>query len=61
MKNGVRDFGANLGGKVVDLNTNFEESLPRQYGQTRNGTVWILTKEADGKVYHKGTYVNMFT
>lgn len=55
------DFGRRLGGQVVPLNTNFFENTVRQeVGQTRKGTVWILTREADGNVYYKGCRVQSF-
>lgn len=44
--------------KVIPLNTNFYNELTRRGGRTRNGTVWVLTKEADGFAYYKGVRVN---
>ena len=56
------DFGANLGGEVVPLNTNFfENAVTQEAGHVRSGTVWILTREADGNVYYKGCRLNSFT
>ena len=57
-------FGKDLGGEVVELNQNRPQTGGRNTGlrnkSNRNGTVWIRTKEADGKVYYKGVKVRNF-
>lgn len=57
-------FGKDLGGEVVELNQNRPQTGGRNIGlrnkSNRNGTVWIRTKEADGKVYYKGVKVRNF-
>ena len=57
-------FGKDLGGEIVELNQNRPQTGGRNTGlrnkSNRNGTVWIRTKEADGKVYYKGVKVRNF-
>lgn len=57
-------FGKDLGGEVVELNQNRPQTGGRNTGlrnkSNRNGTVWIRTKEADGKVYYKGVKIRSF-
>ena len=54
------DYGKSLGGRIVPLNSNFINSFSVSNGRTRNGTVWILTKEADGNIYYKGATMGYF-
>lgn len=57
-------FGADLDGEVVELNKNRPQTGGRDTGlrnkADRVGTVWIRTKEADGKVYYKGVKIRNF-
>lgn len=48
-------IGRSIEGEEVPLNTfSFDSESARLSGRHRTGSVWIMTKEADGKIYHKG-------
>lgn len=52
--------GRRLGGREIELNGYREFSTVGGGSYVRYGTVWIKTKEADGRVYHKGVKVRDF-
>ena len=56
------DVGQRMEGDVVPLNMNsFRSEEAYNTGRTRKGSVWIMTKEADGSIYHKGARIASFT
>lgn len=57
-------FGKDLGGEVVNLNSFYSSSpllsILEENRATRYGSVWIKTKEANGKVYYKRVNIKNF-
>lgn len=57
-------FGKDLGGEVVNLNSFYSSSpllsILEGNRATRYGSVWIKTKEANGKVYYKRANIKNF-
>lgn len=52
-------IGENLPGTVVPLNTN-REKIVISNKSDRYGTIWMKTREADGRVYYKGVKIKEF-
>ena len=53
-------FGDKLGGEEIPLNENRNASGYVGSPISRTATIWIKTKEADGRVYHKGARIKDF-
>ena len=54
------DFGNKLGGEEIPLNENRPASGYPGSPISRTATIWIKTKEADGRVYYKGARIKDF-
>ena len=52
-------IGEDLEGEVVPLNIH-RENIPITNKSDRYGTIWIKTKEADGRIYYKGVKIKAF-
>ena len=52
-------IGEDLEGEVVPLNIH-RENIPITNKSDRYGTIWIKTKEADGRIYYKGVKIKKF-
>ena len=52
-------IGEDLEGEVVPLNIH-RENIPITNKSDRYGTIWIKTREADGRIYYKGVKIKAF-
>lgn len=52
-------IGEDLEGEVVPLNIH-RENIPITNKSDRYGTIWIKTREADGRIYYKGVKIKSF-